>query len=128
MGSRGNGFIPGGAAVRMLERVLLIGGLALFAYLLYDLGAATVLTNLRVVGWGIVPIVLQEIFAFLANAAGWRLAFPKPGPAVPFVSLPGAGLAGDAVNYLAPPAAFGGVFARGRMLRAHAPTASIVAS
>ncbi|HVQ75743.1 MAG TPA: hypothetical protein VMT79_09420, partial [Candidatus Binatia bacterium] len=69
-------------AVRVLERVLLIGGLALFAYLLYDLGAATVLANLRVVGWGVVPMVLQEILAFLANAAGWRLAFSRRGPAV----------------------------------------------
>lgn len=128
MGSRGNGFIPGGAAVRMLERLLLIGGLALFAYLLYDLGAATVLTSLRVVGWGIVPIVLQEILAFIANTAGWRLAFPKPGPAVPFVSLLGARIAGDAVNYLTPTATFGGEFVRGRMLRGHAPTATIVAS
>lgn len=115
-------------AVRVLERLLLIGGLALFAYLLYDLGAATVLTNLRVVGWGIVPIVLQEIFAFIANAAGWRLAFPRPGPAVPFVSLLGARIAGDAVNYLTPTATFGGEFVRGRMLRGYAPTASIVAS
>ena len=128
MGSRGNGFIPGGAAVRMLERLLLIGGLGLFAYLLYDLGAASVLTNLRVVGWGIVPIVLQEILAFLANTAGWRLAFPKPAPAVPFVSLLGARIAGDAVNYLTPTATFGGELVRGRMLGGHAPTVSIVAS
>ncbi|MBI2159372.1 MAG: flippase-like domain-containing protein [Candidatus Rokubacteria bacterium] len=115
-------------AVRVLERVLLIGGLALFAYLLYDLGAATVLANLRVVGWGIVPIMLQEILAFLANAAGWRLAFSRPGPAVPFAALLGARIAGDAVNYLTPTATFGGEFVRGRMLRGHASTTSIVAS
>ncbi len=118
--------VPG--AVRMLERLLLIGGLALFAYLLYDLGAAAVLENLRVVGWGIVPIVLQEILAFIANAAGWRFAFPKAAPAVPFVSLLGARIAGDAVNYLTPTATLGGEFIRGRMLRDSAPTASIVAS
>ena len=59
---------------------------------------------------------------------GWRFAFPKPGPAVPFVSLLGARIAGDAVNYLTPTATFGGEFVRGRMLRGHAPTASIVAS
>jgi uncharacterized membrane protein YbhN (UPF0104 family) len=112
----------------MLERLLLVGGLALFAYLLYDLGAATVLANLRVVGWGIVPIVLQQIFAFVANAAGWRLAFPTAGAPVPFVALLGARIAGDAVNYLTPTATFGGEFVRGRMLRGYAPTASIVAS
>jgi len=59
---------------------------------------------------------------------GWRFAFPKPGPAVPFVSLLGARIAGDAVNYLTPTATFGGEFVRGRMLRESAPTASIVAS
>ena len=117
-----------GATVRILERLLLLGGLGLFAYLLYDLGAASVLTNLRVVGWGIVPIVLQEILAFIANTVGWFFAFPKPGPAVPFVSLLGARIAGDAVNYLTPTATFGGEFVRSRMLHGYAPTTSIVAS
>lgn len=119
---------PWGAAVHVLERLLLVGGLALFAYLIYDLGAASVLGNLGVVGWGIVPIVLQEILPIIANTAGWRLAFPRPRPAVPFVSLLGARIAGDAVNYLTPTATFGGEFVRGRMLRGCAPTVSIVAS
>ncbi len=120
--------VRGGAAARIVEHFLLVGGGVLFAYLLYDLGASAVFVNLQVVGWGIVPIVLQEILAFLANTAGWRLAFPKQAPAVPFVSLLGARIAGDAVNYLTPTATFGGEFVRGRMLGGHAPTVSIVAS
>jgi uncharacterized membrane protein YbhN (UPF0104 family) len=114
--------------VRVLEGVLLIAGLVLFGLLLYDFGVATVLANMRLVGWGIVAIVLQELLAYTANTVGWFTAFPKPRPTVPFTSLLAARIAGDAVNYLTPTATFGGEFVRSRMLRGYASITSIGAS
>lgn len=60
--------------------ILAAGGIVLFLVLVRDVGVAAVLTNIRIVGLGIVPIVLQEILAFSANTLGWRAAFPPPRP------------------------------------------------
>lgn len=118
----------GHPVVRVLEGLLLLAGLVLFGLLLYDFGVASVLANMRLVGWGIVAIVLQELLAYTANTAGWFTAFPKPRPTVPFPALLAARITGDAVNYLTPTATLGGEFVRSRMLRGYASRTSIVAS
>jgi uncharacterized membrane protein YbhN (UPF0104 family) len=101
---------------------------ATFALLLYEIGTGSVLDHLRVIGWGLVAMVAQEILAYTANTAGWIAAFPRPRPRVPFRVLLAARIAGDAINYLTPTATFGGEFVRSRMLRGRAPTTCIVAS
>jgi hypothetical protein len=53
--------------ITIVERLLLAGGVVLFGILVYRLGGEAVVTSLHVVGWGIVPIVLQEILALSAN-------------------------------------------------------------
>lgn len=114
--------------VRIAERVLLVGGVVLLIFLVRRLGAATVADNVRLVGWGIVPIILQEIGAHLANTLGWRMAFPRPRPPIPFPQLVAARIAGDAVNYVTPTATLGGEFARTRFLDGRAETRPLVAS
>ena len=74
-------------ALRITERVFLIGGLVLLGFLIRELGAAAVLANLRLVGWGMVPIILQESVSYLANTLGWWAAFPVPRPAIPLTQL-----------------------------------------
>src|SRR5262249_13558519 len=115
-------------ALRLAERVFLIGGLLLLLFLIRELGAQSVLANLRLVGWGIVPIVLQESLAYLANTLGWLAAFPSPRPAIPLRQLVAARIAGDSVNYVTPTATLGGEFVRTRFLRGRATGTSIVAS
>ena len=110
------------------ERVFLVSGVILFLFLLNELGVRTVLANLRLVGWGIALIVLQEILAHVANTLGWLAAFPSPRPRIPFVQLLSARIAGDAVNYLTPTATLGGEFVRTRYLRGQAEGTSLVAS
>ncbi len=114
--------------LRTAERVLLVGGLVLLAVLIRELGAGTVLDNLRLVGWGIVPIVAQEALAYTANTVGWLWAFAPPRPRISFARLFGARLAGDAINYVTPTATIGGEFVRTRLLNGLAPTTSVVAS
>jgi putative membrane protein len=115
-------------ALRIAERVLLVAGLVLLAFLIHELGAASVIDNLRLVGWGIVPIVLQELGSYVANTAGWWAAFPSPRPDIPFRRLLAARMSGDAVNYVTPTATLGGEFVRTRFLRGQAPATAIVAS
>ena len=74
-------------AFTWLERFLLVGGLALFVYLLRRIGPGTVKDNLVLVGWGILLIIAQELLAYTANTLGWWAAFPKPRNNVGFFSL-----------------------------------------
>lgn len=115
-------------AFHIAERVFLITGVILFVFLLRELGVRTVASNLRLVGWGIAPIVLQEILAYAANTLGWLAAFSSPRPRIPFTKLLTARIAGDAVNYLTPTATLGGEFVRTRYLRGQAESTSLVAS
>ena len=115
-------------ALRITERVFLVAGLVLLAFLIREIGAAAVLANLRLVGWGIVPIILQECVSYTANTLGWWAAFPQPRPAIRLTQLLQARMAGDAVNYVTPTATLGGEFVRTRVLRGLAPNTSIVAS
>lgn len=111
-----------------LDRGFLIAGAALFAWLVWQLGAAAVWANVARVGWGIVPLLAQEILAFLANTAGWRAAFRRPRPAIPAARLLEARIAGDAVNYLTPTAGLGGEVVRARLLRGWAPAQALAVS
>lgn len=115
-------------ALRIAERVFLIAGLLLLVFLIRELGARNVFANLRLVGWGIAPIIMQESLAYLANTLGWLAAFPRPRPAIPLAQLLAARIAGDAVNYVTPTATLGGEFVRTRFLRGQATNTSIVAS
>jgi len=114
--------------VRYVERALLVAGLSLFAALLYEVGPAAVLVNIRMAGWGILLLVAQELLAYSCNTLGWWYAFPAPGPGVGFRRLMAARIAGDAVNYVTPTATLGGEFVRVRMLREDAAATPVVAS
>ncbi|HVO25954.1 MAG TPA: lysylphosphatidylglycerol synthase domain-containing protein [Candidatus Margulisiibacteriota bacterium] len=115
-------------ALRVAEWAFLCGGLVLLAFLIRELGAATVAANLQLVGWGIVPIILQEVVSYVANTLGWLAAFPEPRPAISLLTLTQARIAGDAVNYVTPTATLGGEFVRTRLLRGRAAGTLIVAS
>jgi putative membrane protein len=114
--------------LRIAERTFLAGGLVLLALLIYELGPTAVLANLEVVGWGILLIVGQEFFSYVANAVGWLAAFPSPRPRIPFRQLLAARIAGDAVNYVTPTATLGGEFVRMRFLRGQVNGTALVAS
>jgi uncharacterized membrane protein YbhN (UPF0104 family) len=114
--------------VRYVERAVLVAGLGLFGVLLYEVGPAAVVVNIRLAGWGILLLVAQELLAFGCNTLGWWYAFPAPGPGVRFRRMLAARIAGDAVNYVTPTATLGGEFVRVRMLREHAGATPIVAS
>ncbi len=114
--------------LRLTERLLLVAGALLMGFLLYQLDARAVFANLRLVGWGILLIIGQEIGAITLNALGWWCAFSSPKPAIQFRTLLAARLAGDAVNYLTPTASIGGELVRSRLLRGYGSSVATVAS
>ena len=119
---------PRRRARRLLELGLPAAGLLLLGGLVHRLGGATLVANLRLVGWGIILIVGQEILAIVANTLGWRAAFPCERPPPPFSQLLAARIAGDAVNYVTPTATLGGEFARARFLHGRASRLDLATS
>ncbi len=113
---------------RRLERALLLAGAGLFAVLLHEIGARVVLDNLRLVGWGIALIVLQELVAYTFNTLGWWYAFPSPPPRIGFGRLLAVRLAGDAINSVTPTATLGGELVRVRLLREQVAATPAMAS
>jgi len=119
---------PARGAFGWLDRILLVGGVLLFGFLLVELGVREVWANLTLVGWGVALIIAQEILAYGANTAGWYAAFTAPRPSIPARRLLAARIVGDAVNYLTPTAGLGGEFARARFLRDYASPTTLAAS
>jgi uncharacterized membrane protein YbhN (UPF0104 family) len=111
-----------------LDLVIALAGIGLLVMLVGEVGGATLVAHLRVVGWGIALVVGQEILAHVANTYGWWAAFPQPRVPVAFRHLLAARIAGDAVNYVTPTATVGGELVRVRLLRRHAPTGDVAAS
>jgi len=110
------------------ERALLVGGVALLAVLIYGVGPRAVLDDLQLVGWGIVPIVLQEVIAYAFNTLGWWYAFAAPPLGIGFGRLVAIRMAGDAINSVTPTATLGGEVVRVRLLRDQVATTPAMAS
>lgn len=102
--------------VPRLDLLVFLAGVLLFVALLLRFDPATVLANVAIVGWGILPLVGREAVACVTNTAAWRLVFPSPRPTLPFRHLVMARMSGDAVNYLTPTATIAGEFVRMRIL------------
>ncbi|MEJ5328786.1 MAG: lysylphosphatidylglycerol synthase domain-containing protein [Desulfobaccales bacterium] len=103
-------------------------GALVLALLLYRLGWAEVLAELKRVGWGWVLILGQEILPILANTGGWHYTFLKEERRVPFGRLLRLRLAGDGFNYLIPSATVGGELLRIHLLRREMALAASAAS
>ena len=113
--------------MRLIEIGLMVAGLALLVALVNGLGGAALAANLRLVGFGIVLIVGQELLAVLANSLGWWVVFPSRS-APRFRHVIAARIAGDAVNYVTPTASLGGELVRGRLLRGRASRLDLATS
>jgi len=119
---------PSRRVLGRLDLAFLVAGLALFAYLLATLGARDVWGHLRLVGFGVLLIIAQEILAYAANTAGWYAAFRPPRPRIAPQRLFAARIVGDAINHVTPTAGLGGEFVRARYLRDDAAAKALVAS
>ena len=111
--------------MNILERSALFAGILLYAGLLYQIGPATLIHDVSLVGAGFLLIFGQEQLAILFNTLGWRYAIPVPSRDVGVSDLCAMRLAGDAVNYATPTAGLGGEFVKARLLmrRIRAPAA-----
>jgi hypothetical protein len=106
---------------RAIELGCLALGAAVLATTLWRIGLDSLTADLRVIGWGLVAILMVESFGVGLNTVGWAFAFPRGERTVSVRRLLAARLAGDGVNYLTPSATIGGELLRVRLLGHRVP-------
>jgi uncharacterized membrane protein YbhN (UPF0104 family) len=106
---------------RWVELACLAFGLAILGVTVWQIGVASLIADLRLIGWGLVVILLVESLNVGVNTWGWGLAFPPGERPVSPRRLLAARMAGDGVNYLTPSATVGGELLRVRLLGRSAP-------
>jgi uncharacterized protein (TIRG00374 family) len=116
-----------GTVRRLARPLLIVAGLAVVAYLFYQVGPGGVFHSVRMLGWRL-PIVLLLPFsvALTLDVLGWRALLSEHH--VPFTVLLRARLAGEAVNLLTPTAAVGGEPLKAYLLRPYVPFGEGLAS
>ena len=78
-----------------------LGGLVLFGYAVRRAGVAEIVDGVRMVGWGLFPILGLAGARFLLRACAWRLCMP-PDSRLSIAQAFGAFVAGDAIGNLTP--------------------------
>lgn len=114
-------------AARTLQLGLIIAGVALFAWLVCNIGAAELLADLRGFGLAIVAVIAFELAVDACNTIAWRRILPPTRP-IGFWRLYWVRQAGVAINQLTPTATVGGEVAKTILLRPWLPTTTTAAS
>lgn len=78
-----------------------LGGMVLFGYAVRRAGVAEIVDGVRMVGWGLLPILGLAGARFLLRACAWRLCMPPAGR-LSISQAFGAFVAGDAIGNVTP--------------------------
>ena len=89
-------------ARRYLRPIAVIASTALFVCLLRRTGPAAILQNIRVLGWGIVALIVLSGIRQVLRALAWSYCMPTDGQRPSALQLMGARLVGEALNDLTP--------------------------
>jgi glycosyltransferase 2 family protein len=111
------------------KQLLALGlGVALFFYLIYETGPASLTANLELIGPKIVLIFAIERIVDLFNTVGWWFTFAPNFRRGTLGTLYMVRLAGTALNEMTPSASVGGEPAKVMLLRPYLPTTAATAS
>ena len=114
-----------GNAVRML---LLILGLLLFCYLIYQIGLEALVQQLRRIGWWFLPILFISLAWFVCTSMAWKTIILSFGYDVPLPHLLRLKLISESINVVVPSANLGGEGARAYLLKRRVPGTIAVSS
>jgi glycosyltransferase 2 family protein len=92
--------------VRWLRPLAVVAGVVIVAGLVWEIGPATLVVELRKLSWRLPLILLPQVVTNLFKTEAWRLAFPRRRPR--FRLLFPVRLAGEAVNETTPTGTMGG--------------------
>ena len=85
-----------------LTRVMLIGGLALFAILVWRSGPASIGSLIMKVGWALPLVFLPNTLVNVLQAAGWWFAFPEDGCPIRLSEILRFTISAKAIQYVTP--------------------------
>ncbi len=102
--------------VGLSRTLLVLGGAAAVAYLVFQIGPVEIWHAFRSLSWRLLLVLFfPTCLAVIADTLGWRFTFLKPPGG--FGRLLGVRLAGEAVNLVTPTAAVGGDLLKAYLLR-----------
>ncbi len=91
-------------------------GLALFIYLVWEIGPGALWQEMRILGWGLAPFILLEGAAGIFYTLGWRACLSPVHQSFPFRRIWAINLAGNSISYFTPTATLGGEVIKGALL------------
>ena len=103
-------------------------GLALVAVLIYESGPALILSDLKLIGGGLLAIIAIEFIVDFFNTLGWLFTLSSPHRRGQFGRLFLVRLAGSALNQAIPVASLGGEPTKVFLLRSHVPMEAAISS
>lgn len=86
--------------LKTLEIISLVAGLALFAYLIKEMGLDALAHYLKAMGWGFALILALSFLRICARAASWYFSIEPSHRQIGYWSLMNVMLAGEAIKYL----------------------------
>ena len=115
---------------RYLRPLALTGSIALFAYMLQRTGPGAVLDKVRLLGWGVLALILLSGVRHILRAIAWSYCVQTDGPRPTPLTLLGPRLMGEALDDLTPAGPLLGESARvvvaSRFMPAQAAASSVV--
>jgi hypothetical protein len=114
--------------VKTLEIISLLAGLALFAYLIKQVGLGTLAHYLGAMGWGCALIIGLSFLRTCARAASWYFAIEPSRRQVGYWPLMNVMLAGEAIKYLTATGPLLGEPAKAALVRRDVPLVEGVSS
>ncbi|MDB6017486.1 MAG: hypothetical protein JWR19_1975 [Pedosphaera sp.] len=102
--------------MKKFHGLILTLGFVLLVFLIRKIGIRELSHELRLLGWGLVPIVFSEGVAEFLHVVGWRYCFSGPLRSVPLLRLFSINMAGFAISYLTPMASLGGDVTKASLL------------
>ncbi len=95
---------------------VIICGCLLIALLIHQIGPGQLWSQLKLLGWALVPLILIEGVADLFHTQAWRHCLSDAHRRLPFFRIFYIRMAGYSINYLTPTAGMGGEVAKGVLL------------
>ena len=103
--------------MRRFQTLILLLALCFYVWFLRRFGLGTVLSYVRLAGWGLALTIAFEAVARVANTLGWRVTIMDYPRKLGFGELFVARISGEAIDYVTPSAQLGGQFVMAIMVR-----------
>ncbi|HEX3408773.1 MAG TPA: lysylphosphatidylglycerol synthase domain-containing protein [Candidatus Binataceae bacterium] len=103
--------------MRRLQTLILLLALGFYVWFLHRFGLSTVLSYIRLAGWGLALTITLEAAARVANTLGWRVTIVDYPRNLGVGELFVARISGEAIDYVTPSAQLGGQFVMAIMVR-----------